>query len=151
MNIYRGPEGDERIWFEAASVCWQMAPQATIFADLGEAQPVGQVVARFLGGGEQGGLTFPDEIRVLASNDGENYYLVTARHKAGPEDLSSDAYHLPEVGQAWVQNFILPVGVKTQVDCRQNAFKSCDKMPTKCRQIAGQIAVHCEHSRIFSI
>lgn len=105
---------DERIWFESGAVCWQMSPQVTIFADLGESQPIGQVVARFLGGAEQGSLTFPDEIRVLASNDGEEYYLVTARHKAGLDDASSDAYHLPETGQAWVQNFILPVGVKAR-------------------------------------
>ena len=105
-----GERTDERIWFDKNAVCWQGAPEVTIFADLGEVQPVGSVVARFLGGGEQGGLTFPDEIRVLLSTDGENYYQVAARHKRGLDDLSADAYDLPEERLAWVHNFVLPVG-----------------------------------------
>ncbi|MEN6404332.1 MAG: hypothetical protein ABFD94_20485, partial [Armatimonadia bacterium] len=67
-NLTDGPFGertDEKIWFEKRAVCWQSSPLVTIFADLGQVQPIGSVVARFLGGGEQGGLTFPDELRVL--------------------------------------------------------------------------------------
>ncbi|MBU0606593.1 MAG: discoidin domain-containing protein, partial [Armatimonadetes bacterium] len=113
-NGQLGERTNERIWFEQGAVTWQGAPTVTIFADLGAAQPVDCVVARFLGGGEQGGLVFPDEIRVLASDDGEDYFLVSARHKRGLDDLSAEAWDLPEVKVAWVHNFVLPVKVKAR-------------------------------------
>lgn len=109
-----GERTDEKIWFEKRAVCWQFSPLVTIFADLGQVQPVGSVVARFLGGGEQGGLTFPDELRVLLSADGKEYYQVTTRHKRGLDDLSADAYDLPEEKLAWVHNFALPVGYRAR-------------------------------------
>lgn len=109
-----GTRTDERIWFEKEAVCWQGAPLVTILADLGEVQPVGAVVIRLLGGGEQGGLRFPDELRVLLSNDGDEYYLVGARHKRGLDDLSEEAWDLPEERIAWVHNFNIPVGQKAR-------------------------------------
>ena len=113
-NGQLGERTNERIWFEQGAVTWQGAPTVTIFADFGSLQPVDSVVARFLGGAEQGGLVFPDEIRVLASNDGTDYYLVSARHKRGLDDLSAEAWDLPEVKVAWVHNFVLPVKVKAR-------------------------------------
>jgi hypothetical protein len=113
-NGQLGERTNERIWFEQGAVTWQHSPTVTIFADLGAVQPVDSIVARFLGGGEQGGLVFPDEIRALASNDGVTYYLVSARHKRGLDDLSAEAWDLPEVKVAWVHNFVLPVKVKAR-------------------------------------
>ncbi|HJN14040.1 MAG TPA: hypothetical protein QGH10_01045, partial [Armatimonadota bacterium] len=85
-----------------------------IFADLGEVQPIASAVIRLLGGGEQGSLNFPDEVSVLLSDDGEDYYLVSARHRRGLDDLSPEAWDLPEEKLAWVHNFALPVGVKAR-------------------------------------
>ncbi|MEI6501211.1 MAG: discoidin domain-containing protein [Armatimonadota bacterium] len=109
-----GERTDEAVWFEAGAVGWQGAARPTIFADLGSVQPIGSVVARFLGGRQQPGLTFPDGLRVLLSTDGKDYYQVSARHKRGLDDRSAEAYDLPEVGVAWVHNFVLPVGLKAR-------------------------------------
>lgn len=109
-----GQRTDERIWFEKPAVCWQGAPLVTLFADLGSVQPIDSVVFRLLGGAEQGGLIFPDEVRVLLSDNGRDYYLASSRHKRGLDDLSADAYDLPENKLAWVHNFVLPVGQKAQ-------------------------------------
>jgi len=106
-----GERSDERIWFEQPAVCWQHSPLVTIFADLGEERPIDAVVIRLLGGGEQGSLRFPDEIRVLMSPDGKDYYLVAERHRRGLDDLTPTAWDLPEEGIAWVHNFRLPVGL----------------------------------------
>lgn len=113
-NGQLGERTDEAVWFEQGAVCWQSLTRPTIFADLGSVQPIGSVVARFLGGRQQPGLTFPDEIRVLLSNDGNEYYQVATRHKRGLDDRSAEAYELPEVGVAWVHNFVLPVGLKAR-------------------------------------
>lgn len=123
---------DERIWFDRNAVLWQNTPLVTMFADLGQPQPIGSVVARFQGGGEQGSILFPNEIRVLLSNDGEDYYLVSSRHKAGPDDDSGDAYRLPEENLAWVHNFALPVGQKARYVALQvqhrNQFTCSDEI-----------------------
>ena len=119
-----GQRTDERIWFEKSSVCWQHAPLVSIFADLGEPRPIDSVVFRLLGGGEQGSLLFPDEVRVLLSTDGTDYCRVSSRHKRGLDDLSSEAWDLPEENLAWVHNFRLAVEararyVAVQVVCRR--------------------------------
>ena len=82
---------DEAIWFERGCVGWQGPPLATIFADLGAVQPIDSVVMRLLGGAVQNALEFPDEIKVLLSDDGQRYFEAAARHKRGPDDLSADA------------------------------------------------------------
>lgn len=109
-----GERTDERIWFERGCVGWQGPPLVTIFADLEEPQPIDAVVIRLLGGAEQNALEFPDEIKVLLSDDGNDYYQVAARHKRGMDDLSADSYELPEEKLAWVHNFRLPVGLKAR-------------------------------------
>ena len=153
-----GERSDEKIWFEKGAVGWQGTPLITIFADLGQPQPIASVVARFLGGAEQGSLNFPNEVRVLLSLDGKDYYRVAAQqaalgaglrprrttdrrspvisetfgqpggsvgrpatvaghaaqHRAGLDDLSADAYDLPEEKLAWVHNFALPVQRKAR-------------------------------------
>ena len=109
-----GERTDERIWFERGCVGWQGPPLVTIFADLGETRPVDSVVLRLLGGAEQNALEFPDEITVLLSDSGADYYRVAARHKRGLDDLSVDAYDLPEAKLAWVHNFRVPVGRKAR-------------------------------------
>lgn len=109
-----GQRSDERIWFEPVAVAWQHSPTVTIFADLGAEQPIDAVVIRLLGGGEQGGLVFPDTIRVLLSPDGDAYYQVAERHKRGLDDLSPTAWDLPEEAIAWVHNFRLPVGLRAR-------------------------------------
>lgn len=113
-NGQLGERTNERIWFEQGAVTWQHNNTVTIMADLGSVQPVDYLVARFLGGGEQGGLLFPDEFRVLASDNGTDFYQVSDRHKRGLDDLSENAYDLPEVKVAWVHNFVLPVKLKTR-------------------------------------
>ena len=105
---------EETIWFDRTCVGWQGPPQATIFADLGALQPIDSVVIRLLGGAAQNALEFPDEIRVLLSEDGVEYYLASSRHKRGLDDLSADAYSLPEEKIAWVHNFRLPVKQKAR-------------------------------------
>lgn len=109
-----GERVDERIWFERGCVGWQGPPLMTIFADLGAVQPIGSVVIRLLGGAEQNALGFPNEIKVLLSNDGNDYYQVASRHKRGLDDLSAEAFSLPEEKLAWVHNFQLPVGRKAR-------------------------------------
>ncbi len=106
-----GERTDERIWFERGCVGWQGPPLMTIFADLEQAQPIDCVVIRLLGGAEQNALEFPDAIKVLLSEDGKDYYEVASRHKRGLDDLSADAWELPEDKLAWVHNFRLPVGL----------------------------------------
>lgn len=88
--------------------------QATIFADLGATQPIDSVVIRLLGGAAQNAPEFPDEIRVLLSDDGLEYHLAASRHKRGLDDLSADSYSLPEEKIAWVHNFRLPVKQKAR-------------------------------------
>ncbi len=105
---------DDAIWFDRTCVGWQGPPQATIFADLGAQQPIDSVVIRLLGGAAQNALEFPDEIRVLLSEDGLECHLAASRHKRGLDDLSADAYHLPEEKIAWVHNFRLPVKQKAR-------------------------------------
>jgi hypothetical protein len=109
-----GERTDERIWFERGCVGWQGPPLVTIFADLEAVEPVDSVVVRLLGGAEQNALEFPEEIRVLLSEDGEDYYQVASRHKRGMDDLSDEAYELPEQTLAWVHNFRVPVGLKAR-------------------------------------
>jgi hypothetical protein len=104
-----GERTDERIWFERGCVGWHGPPVATIFADLEQVQPIDSVVIRLLGGGEQNALRFPDEITVLLSDNGEDYYHVAARHRRGLDDLSDEAWDLPEEKLAWVHNFRIPV------------------------------------------
>lgn len=104
-----GERIDEAIWFERGCVGWQGPPQVVVFADLEKPQPIDSVVVRLLGGAAQNALEFPDEIRVLLSNDGHEYHLASSRHKRGLDDLSADAYSLPEVKIPWVHNFHLPV------------------------------------------
>lgn len=118
-----GERTDERIWFERGCVGWQGPPVMTIFADLGEVQPIDAVVIRLLGGAEQNSLEFPDALRVLLSDDGETYYQVASRHKRGLDDLSDDAWDLPEEKLAWVQNFRLPVGLKARYVALQIAHQ----------------------------
>lgn len=109
-----GRRGDERIWFDKEAVCWTGSPLVTIFADLEDDKPIESVVLRLLGGNEQGGLTFPDEIRILLSDDGRNYYLAAARHKRLADDANDDGWDLPEVKVAWVHNFVVPVCTKAR-------------------------------------
>ena len=127
-----GERTDERIWFERGCVGWQGPSLMTIFADLEQPEPIGSVVIRLLGGAEQNALEFPDEIKVLLSHDGESYYQVAARHKRGLDDLSAEAWDLPEEKLAWVHNFQLPVGRKARyvaVQLRhQKQFQVSDEM-----------------------
>ncbi|MGE0608246.1 MAG: discoidin domain-containing protein [Pirellulales bacterium] len=114
---------DEAIWFERGCVGWQGPPLATIFADLGEVQPIDSVVMRLLGGAAQNALEFPDEIKVLLSDDGLEYFEAAARHKRGLDDLSADGWTLPENKIPWVHNFRLPIGQRARYVAVQIAHK----------------------------
>lgn len=114
---------NEAIWFERGCVGWQGPPLVTIFADLGAVQPIDSIVIRLLGGAAQNALEFPDEIKVLLSDDGQQYFEAAARHKRGLDDLSADAWTLPEVKIPWVHNFRLPVQQQARYIALQIAHK----------------------------
>jgi hypothetical protein len=113
---------DERIWFDSAAVGWYEAGRpaegVNILIDLGAVQPVGKVVARFLGGGEQNNLLFPAECTVVVSEDGQDFHraaslcklLPPERDRAGEPGL----YYLEEKGTAYVHPFVFPVKVRAR-------------------------------------
>jgi hypothetical protein len=105
---------DDRIWFDkAAIVGWRSSPASmgmNWLLDLGTSQPVGRVVVRFLGGGEQRSLKFPAEIVLVASQDGKTFHKVGALQKLEPGERELDGhggmFFLPEEEQAYTYPFL---------------------------------------------
>jgi len=92
---------DQHIWFESHAVGWSYVPLINVRLDLGEVQPISEVVMRFLGGSAQPGLDFPGFVRVLVSDDDATYYLVGEYSKWRQGDDAR--YGIPvTAGQAWV-------------------------------------------------
>ena len=101
---------DDRVWFSKDAVGWHYGVGTgtgiLMIVDLGQAQPVGQVALRTLGGREQGGLELPASVEFLASLDGTHYYRLQRLAKLTPaESELSDfktAFYIPEEGTAFM-------------------------------------------------
>ena len=104
---------DDRVWFSKDAVGWHYGVGTgtgiLMVVDLGQAQPVGQVALRTLGGREQGGLELPASVELLASLDGTRYHRLQrlAKLTAAESDLSDfkTAFYIPEEGTA----FMVPI------------------------------------------
>jgi hypothetical protein len=111
----------DKIWFDPAAVGWywsQPTMGVNILIDLGSVQPVGKVVARFLGGGEQGSLLFPAEFAVAISEDGKTFYQVSSLIKLMPAERNRAGepgnYYLEEPGTAYTHPFAFPLKVRAR-------------------------------------
>jgi hypothetical protein len=103
---------DQHIWFEAASVGWTYTPVANLRLDLGQVQPIGEVVMRLQGGSPQPGIDFPGYVKLLVSDDDVSYHQVAEYSKWRPGD--DRAYGLPETtGKGWVHPLRF-AGLKTR-------------------------------------
>jgi hypothetical protein len=112
---------DDRIWFAKDAVGWSdhaglLAERGTnLLIDLGAIQPVGKVVARFLGGREQNSLALPARITIVASDDGKTFYEATSFQKVQEADKDwaqahpDHYFYVPETGRSFTQTLIIPV------------------------------------------
>ena len=92
---------DQHLWFESHAVGWSYKPVANVRLDLGQVQPIGEVVIRLQGGSPQPGIDFPGFVKLLVSDDDVNYYQVAEYSKWGRGD--DVKYSLPATeGKAWV-------------------------------------------------
>ncbi|MCC6424383.1 MAG: hypothetical protein IT447_12975 [Phycisphaerales bacterium] len=107
---------DDRLWFEKDAVGWKYASNGVnMQIDLGAVQPVGRVAIRFLGGAEQRGLLYPNEIRIVGSDDGVHYYTIATQRKLLPSEKilaqkdPESYFFFPEPGVAATETFVLGV------------------------------------------
>ena len=112
---------DDKIWFDAAAVGWYFSKPTlglNILIDLGSVQPIEKLVARFLGGAEQGGLFFPAEFAVVASEDGKTFHQVSSLIKLMPAERNRAGepgnYYLPENGTAYTYPFVFPLKIRAR-------------------------------------
>jgi acetyl esterase/lipase len=90
---------DERVWFERQCVAWHGDHGVNLVVDLGAVQGIGEITGRFLGGREQGGLRFPQQVGVAVSADGETYRRVGLYRKT----MDDADFGVPaEEGRAWM-------------------------------------------------
>lgn len=110
----------ESIWYHKAAVGWYLpaSEEISLMVDLGKEEEVGRIAIRVLGGREQGSLTFPKGFEILAGNDGQHFYSVSAMQKLQPAERElSDfktAFYLPEERKAYVYPFALDANVKAR-------------------------------------
>jgi hypothetical protein len=113
-------KNNDRIWFHKEAVGWYLAAgdEVSLMVDLGKEEEVGRVAIRVLGGREQGSLVFPKGFEILASNDGRQFYSVSAMQKLQPaeSDLSDfkSTFYLPEEHKAYVYPFAFDANVKAR-------------------------------------
>lgn len=92
---------DHNMWFESHVVGWSYVPVANVRVDLGQVQPLGEVVMRFLGGSAQPGICFPTFVRLLVSDDDRTYYRVAEYSRWQPGDHQK--FGLPATeGKSWI-------------------------------------------------
>lgn len=96
-----GERPDLALWFESRAVGWSYQPIANVRVDLGQVQPIGEVVIRLLGGSAQAGIDFPGFVKLLVSDDDVTYYQVAEYSKWQPADAAK--YALPATeGKSWI-------------------------------------------------
>lgn len=91
---------DDRIWFDATAVAWSGDPNVNIQLDLGQVEPIKEIGIRLLGGAEQGGLKFPNQVIVLVSDDAVQWRQVAAFDRLSDADLQAFGVP-PEEGVAY--------------------------------------------------
>ena len=92
---------DNHIWQDKGSVNWESVPCAALQLDLGKVSPVSKVAFRLVGGSPQPGIDFPVFVKLLASEDGNDWYQIDKydSHRAG-DDFR---FGVPATqGKAWV-------------------------------------------------
>ncbi len=95
-----GYRPDEKIWFDANAVAWRGDPTVNIQLDLGGVEAIGEIGIRLLGGAEQGGLKFPNEVIALVSDDAETWHEVGHFNRRDEQDI--ERFDVPpEEGVAW--------------------------------------------------
>ncbi len=95
-----GYRPDDRIWFDANAVAWAGDPNVNIQLDLGVIEPIKEIGIRLLGGAEQGGLKFPNEVIALVSDDASSWREVGRFDRLSDADRA--AFGVPdEVGEAY--------------------------------------------------
>jgi hypothetical protein len=112
---------DDRLWFEKDAVGWRYASGGVnMQIDLGQVQPVGRVAVRFLGGAEQRGLLYPNQVSVVGSEDGVHYFTIATQRKLLPSEKILAVQHpesyffFPEAGVAATETFVLNVHRKAR-------------------------------------
>ena len=106
---------DDRIWFSKDTVGWyQGAGKGVNFMlDLGNTEPVGDLVVRCLAGQPQPALASPKKLEAFVSSDGKNFYRVASMEKLMPAEKNQsdfkNFYFLPENGEAYVYPFVLKI------------------------------------------
>jgi len=87
---------DDRIWFDATAVAWSDNPNINIQLDLGQVEPIKEIGIRLLGGAEQSGLKFPNQVIVLVSDDAAHWRQVAAFDRLSEADLQAFGVPLEE-------------------------------------------------------
>jgi len=90
----------DKIWFDANAVAWHGDVTVDIQVDLGEVAAIDEIGIRLLGGAEQGGLKFPDEVVALVSDDAREWREVGRFDRLSAEDLQRFGVP-PEEGVAY--------------------------------------------------
>jgi len=112
---------DDRLWFEKDAVGWRNAANGVnMLIDLGQVEPVGGVAVRFLGGAEQRGLLYPNQISIVGSDDGVHFYTIATKRKLLPAEKELAVKHpesyffYPEPGKAAAETFIFDIHRKAR-------------------------------------
>jgi len=95
-----GYRPDDKIWFDANAVAWHGDARVNIQVDLGQVAAIDEIGIRLLGGAEQGGLKFPDEVVALVSDDAQSWRQVGRFSRLSDEDLQRFGVP-PEEGVAY--------------------------------------------------
>jgi hypothetical protein len=104
---------DNEIWHDPEAVNWESIPKAALQLDLGSAVAIDEVSIRFVGGSPQPGVEFPVFVKLLASVDGKDWYLLSDYDSHRPGD--DQKFHVPAThGKAWVHELRF-TGLSTQV------------------------------------
>ncbi len=92
---------DHNMWFESRVVGWTYLPLINVRVDLGQVQPIGEVVMRFLGGSPRPGICLPTFVRVLVSDDDQTYTRVAEFSRWQPGD--EQRFGVPTTtGESWI-------------------------------------------------
>ncbi len=112
---------DDRLWFDKGCIGWYFgAGHSFIKVDLGEVQPVGNLVIRLLGGSDTN-FKFPRRIAVHVSKDGERFYTASSMQKLAPcESGQADwkRYYYIEEDVHWGKAWTYPFSLQVQADAR---------------------------------